>query len=84
MLFVVTIRVMRKAGIFDPEALQVQKTLATIGFPTVSSIVMGKIIEIWLDAATEEEARVLCDKMGRDLLANPNIEKHEIVSALPG
>jgi phosphoribosylformylglycinamidine synthase len=84
MLFTITIRVARKVGVFDPEAAQVQKALVGLGFPTVNAVKMGKLIEVQFDAANEEDARSQGKKMGDDLLANPNIERHEIVSVREG
>lgn len=84
MLFTVTIRVGRKPKVLNPEAVQIQKTLNAMGFPTVQNLRVGKFFDFELEAADEAEARAQCEKMGADLLANSNIEKHEIVSIRPG
>ena len=84
MLFIAIIHVSRKPKVLNPEAVQIQKALVSLGFTTVSEFRAGKFFEITLDVADETEARAQCDKMGRDLLANANIEKSEIVSVRPG
>ena len=84
MLFTITIRVARKVGVFDPEAAQVQKALVGLGFSTVQKVNMGKLIEVEFDAVSEDDAKAQGKKMGEDLLANPVIEKFEIISVREG
>ena len=82
--FIVTVSVELKTGVFDPAAAQVQKTLVGLDFPMVSKTVMGKFFRLTLDALDEPHARKLCEDMASKLLANPVMEKFDIVSIRPG
>ena len=84
MLFTVTIKVTLKTGVLDPAATQVQKTLINIGFPCISKVVMGKMIAITVDVDDKNEARDQAHRMCSTILANPVMEKYEIVSIRKG
>lgn len=84
MLFRVKAEIQLKTGVFDPAAAQIQKTLVGMGFETAASVVQGKTIEVTIECADEGLAREQGMKMCQDLLANPVMEKFEIVSIRPG
>jgi phosphoribosylformylglycinamidine synthase len=72
-----TVLVRPKAGILDPQGEAVRGGLDHLGF-SVRSVHVGRLIELELDAASDEEARVAVEGMCESLLANPLIESYEI------
>ena len=73
-MFLAKIYISPKPTVNDPEGLTIQGSLAQLGYHTVTSVRVGKYIEIQLDEDSESEAtakiREICDSM----LANPVIE----------
>jgi phosphoribosylformylglycinamidine synthase PurS subunit len=72
-----TVLVRPKAGILDPQGEAVQASLRTLGFAVVGARV-GRIVDLELEAADHDAARVEVERMCADLLANPLIESVEI------
>lgn len=68
----------------DPEAAALKRKLVANAFTDVNAVRQGKYFEIRLAAKDEAEAREKVEEMAYKLLANQYIEKHEIVSILPG
>jgi phosphoribosylformylglycinamidine synthase len=66
-----------KAAILDPQGAVVRDAMQHLGMPEVTSVRVGKFLEIELDgdrAALEPRLRELC----RDLLSNPVIEDYQL------
>ncbi|MEY2563413.1 MAG: phosphoribosylformylglycinamidine synthase subunit PurS [Verrucomicrobiota bacterium] len=66
-----------KAAVLDPQGAAVRDAMQHLGMPEVSSVRIGKYLEIEVDEnAADLEARLhgLC----RDLLSNPVIEDYEV------
>jgi phosphoribosylformylglycinamidine synthase len=72
-----TVLVRPKEGILDPQGQAVQDSLRKLGF-AVGRARVGRLVELEVEAATEDEARTELDRMCRQLLANPLIESYEI------
>lgn len=72
------VHVRLKRTVNDPQGLAIRGGLHSLGYETVEQVRAGKLIEVWLDAADEGEARRLADAMSDQLLANPVIEEYEI------
>jgi phosphoribosylformylglycinamidine synthase len=70
-----------RPGILDPQGATVQRALAGLGFHDVSELRVGKLIEIDVEAETEERARARVDEMCRKLLANPLLEDYTVETA---
>ncbi len=72
------VHVMLKDGVLDPQGEAVRHALGTLGFPGVSGVRQGKVIELDLTAtdraAAEVEVKAMCEK----LLANTVIEKYTV------
>ncbi len=68
------VRVMRKAGLADPEGATTTKALRDLGYTEVAAVHFGRdiVVELQGDDAASAEARVheMCER----LLANPVIE----------
>jgi phosphoribosylformylglycinamidine synthase subunit PurS len=72
-----TVLVRPKDGILDPQGQAVEDSLRKLGF-SVGQARVGRLVELEVDAASEDEARAELDRMCRRLLANPLIESYEI------
>jgi phosphoribosylformylglycinamidine synthase len=77
-----TVLIRPKAGILDPQGEAVQGSLATLGF-AVTSARVGRLVDLEVDAADLDAARMEVERMCAELLANPLIESFEIVEADP-
>ena len=65
-----------KKAVLDPQGKTVQNALAHIGYTGVSSVRMGKYIEIELTDADREKARKQIDDACHRILSNPVIEDY--------
>ena len=72
------VHVRLKRTVNDPQGLAISGGLHSLGYETVEQVRAGKLIEVWLEAEDEDEARRLADAMSDQLLANPVIEEYEI------
>ncbi|MGH3066862.1 MAG: phosphoribosylformylglycinamidine synthase subunit PurS [Gaiellaceae bacterium] len=66
-----------KQGILDPQGDAVRHSLHKLGFD-VSSVRVGRVIDIELEAPDGDEANATVERMCADLLANPLVESFEI------
>ena len=71
-----------KAGILDPQGDAVRSSLDHLGF-TVSDARVGRLIDLELEATSQEDARAQAEDMCRRLLANPLIEIFEVDVGTP-
>ncbi len=71
-----------KDTVFDPQGNTVAEGLRRLGFKTVQSARVGKVVDIELDSKNDKDAKASVDKMCEKLLANPVIEsfKTEILA----
>jgi phosphoribosylformylglycinamidine synthase len=72
-----TVLVRPKGGILDPQGEAVERSLRQLGCE-VGDARVGRVIDLEVDAATNEEARAQVETMCERLLANPLIESYEI------
>ena len=72
-----TILVRPKPGILDPQGEAVQSSLRQLGF-AVDEARVGRVIDLELDGADADAARVELERACEQLLANPLIESYEI------
>ena len=70
----VSIDVMLKDGILDPQGKTVEENLPSLGFDGVSGVRVGKHIELEIDAPDRDAAARTVEEMSRKLLSNPVIE----------
>jgi phosphoribosylformylglycinamidine synthase PurS subunit len=73
------INVMLKEGIADPQGQTIERALPALGYDGVSSVRVGKVIELTVDATDEESARQKVNEMCERLLANPVIESYDVI-----
>jgi phosphoribosylformylglycinamidine synthase len=74
----VRVLVRLKRGILDVQGAAVQRALAGLGFDDVRELRVGKMIEVDVEAASNEQARARVDEMCRRLLANTVLEDYTI------
>jgi len=72
------VNVMLRPVINDPQGLAVKDGLHSLGFEGVSTVRVGKRVDITLDATSAEDAETQVREMCRQLLANPVIEDFEV------
>ena len=65
-----------KKGVLDPQGSTVQRSLHQMGYDNVTSVRIGKFMEVELDATDETAARAQIDEMCHKLFVNPNIEEY--------
>src|SRR5579859_4749661 len=70
------VHVTLKPVVLDPQGSAVLGGLHTLGFHTVSSVRVGKYLEITLDAPDQASAQQAVQQMCAKLLANPVIEQY--------
>ncbi|MFN8584975.1 MAG: phosphoribosylformylglycinamidine synthase subunit PurS [Dehalococcoidia bacterium] len=84
--FQARINVMLKPLVNDPQGLAVRDGLHTLGFEGVSTVRVGKRIEVTLEASDATAAEAAIRAMCELLLANPVIEdfRYEVGEVVAG
>jgi phosphoribosylformylglycinamidine synthase subunit PurS len=72
-----TVLVRPKPGILDPQGDAVGNSLRQLGFP-VDAARVGRVVDLEVQAGSQEEARDQVERMCAELLANPLIESFDI------
>lgn len=72
------ITVSLKNGILDPQGKAVEHSLHSLGFDSVKEVRIGKYIEIEIEEADTEKAKLRIDEMCKKLLSNPVTENFRI------
>jgi phosphoribosylformylglycinamidine synthase len=78
--FRVSVQVVPRRGLLDPQGKAVADALHTLGFAGVGSVHVGRHIVLDVDAGTDGEARQQVTRMCERLLANPVTEDFEIAA----
>lgn len=74
----VSVNVMPKAGISDPQGQTVEKALPGIGFKEISDVRIGKRITLSVQAADPAAAEAIVRQACAKFLANPIIEDFDV------
>lgn len=72
------VNVTPKPGILDPQGRAVEGSLGHLGIAGVSSVRVGRRVELTVDAVDEATARDIVERLAGELLSNPLIEAFEI------
>lgn len=75
----VTIDVMLKDGILDPQGKTVEDNLPSLGYEGVSGVRVGKHIEMTVEGESLDAIRANAEDMTRRFLSNPVIEDATVV-----
>jgi phosphoribosylformylglycinamidine synthase PurS subunit len=74
----VRVLVKPKEGILDPQGQAIERALPALGYEGVSSVHVGRLIELELNGANGDAVVSQVSEMCERLLANPLIESYEI------
>lgn len=74
----VQVLVRLKGGVLDVQGKAIERGLADNGFQALNNIRVGKLIELDVEAPSEEAGRKQVETVCQTLLANPIIENYEI------
>ncbi|MEX2185026.1 MAG: phosphoribosylformylglycinamidine synthase subunit PurS [Chloroflexota bacterium] len=74
------VNVTPKPGILDPQGRAVEGSLGHLGIQGVSAVLVGRRVELTVEASDESAARSVVDRLAAELLANPLIETYAIES----
>ncbi len=72
------VNVTPKPGILDPQGRAVEGSLGHLGIDGVTSVRVGRRVELTVEAADESAARVVVERLASELLANELIEAYAI------
>lgn len=76
--FHLEVRIKPRPGLLDPQGKAIHHALDSLGFPGVSEVRVGKVIDLDVDAASADEAVDRGVEMCRKLLANPVTEDFRV------
>jgi phosphoribosylformylglycinamidine synthase subunit PurS len=74
----VRVLVRPKEGILDPQGQAVERALPALGYEGVSSVHVGRLIELDVPDGDPEAVKQRVHEMCERLLANPLIESYEV------
>lgn len=70
-----------KPTVRDVQGDTIQRVIANHGFQGITEIRQGKYFEITLkEGMPENDARFLLERLGKEVLTNPVIEQHQVIS----
>jgi len=72
------VNVTPKPGILDPQGRAVEGSLGHLGIVGVSGVRVGRRVELSVDAADQDSARSVVERLASELLSNPLIEAYEV------
>jgi phosphoribosylformylglycinamidine synthase subunit PurS len=72
------VNVLPKDGILDPQGRAVEGSLVHLGVEGVSSVRVGRRVELTVEAKTESDARSTVERLAQELFSNPLIESYAI------
>lgn len=78
--FRLSIHIVPRRGILDPQGKAVSDALHSLGFPQVGDVRVGRYLVVEIDAANVDAARTAAKAMCEKLLANPVTEDFEIAA----
>ncbi len=77
-MFKVTVEVMLKKSVLDPQGAAVERALKSYGDRDIKSVRVGKTIEIMVEGADIEAVRQRAGEWADKLLANPVMETFSV------
>jgi phosphoribosylformylglycinamidine synthase len=77
-MYKATVRVTLRNSILDPQGKASRQALNNLGLSEVNEVRIGKLIELEVEADSEDQARTITETACKQLLANPVMEDFEI------
>ncbi len=77
-MYKASVRVTLRPSILDPQGKTTHHALENLGFDGVERVRIGKLVEMWIDERTREDAERTAQAACERLLANPVMEDFEI------
>lgn len=77
-MYKASIVVTLRPSILDPQGKATKHALQSIGFDGIEQVRMGKFIELWIEAESEEKARQMAEEACRRVLANQVMEDFRV------
>jgi len=74
-----TIHITLKNGILDPQGKTIHHGLEMLGFTGIHEVRTGKLIEIFFEGISREQAQQTTENACKKLLANPVIENYDFI-----
>lgn len=81
--FRISLHIVPRRGILDPQGKAVSDALHSLGFPGVQDVRVGRFLTVDVMAENADAARKAARSMCEKLLANPVTEDFEIASVEP-
>ena len=75
-MYLAKIYISLKPTVNDPQGLTIKGALHNLGFIEVTSVRMGKYVEVKIEENEQNRAQEQVNEMCRKLLANPIIENY--------
>ena len=75
-MYLAKIYISLKPTVNDPQGLTIKGALHNLGFTEVTSVRMGKYVEVKMEENEQNKAQEQINQMCRKLLANPIIENY--------
>jgi phosphoribosylformylglycinamidine synthase subunit PurS len=77
-IYPVAVEIRGLEGLADPEGLAIERALPALGFESVHSVRVGRVIRFEIEANDERSARDRAEALCARLLANPVTEHAEV------
>lgn len=77
-MYKATVRVTLRNSILDPQGKASRQALNNLGLQEVNNVRIGKLIEMEVNADSEDQARSITETACKQLLANPVMEDFKI------
>lgn len=77
MKFKAEIDIMPQDALLDPQGKAVSQSMKTIGLPEITDVRIGRHIQLYVEAANEEEANTKIEEACKKLLVNQVMERFD-------
>jgi len=74
MLYKAEVKVSLKKGVLDPQGSAVEGAVKSMGYTNIPQVRIGKFIEVWVEADSQEAAEAEVQELGKKILTNPIME----------